>query len=72
MPHQSVALRRMASKYLRLAQDTGDPGERAKFFDYAMLYAQLSEQSERREASGFVAGEEVERSHVSARRHVPE
>jgi hypothetical protein len=56
--HQSDALRVIASKYLRLAKDTNDPRVRKKFFDYAMLYAQLSEQSERRGASKATAGGE--------------
>jgi len=54
--HQSDALRVMASKYLRLAKDTKDPRDRKKFFDYAMVYAQLSEQSERRGTSRAIAG----------------
>ena len=51
MFRQRDAPRVMAAKYLRLAKDTEDPRERSKFFDYAMAYAQLSEQSERCETS---------------------
>ena len=67
MLNQSVAMRVMASKYLRLAKDTKDPRERSKFFDYAMIYAQLSEQAERREASRPIAGGDVERRDVPER-----
>ena len=49
MVNHSSVLRAMAAKYLRLAKSSVDPGERSKFFDYAMIYAQLSEQAERRE-----------------------
>jgi len=56
MFHQSDALREKAAKYLRLARGAQDPRARSKFFDYAMIYAQLSEQSERRETSRGVAG----------------
>lgn len=49
MAHQSEAMRAMAQRYLRLARTTRDARERTKFFDYAMLYAQLCEQSERRQ-----------------------
>ena len=49
MAHQSEAMKAMAHRYLRLARTTSDARERSKFFDYAMLYAQLSEQSERRQ-----------------------
>ena len=45
----------MASKYLRLAKETKDRRDRRKFFDYAMIYAQLSEQSERRETAKAMA-----------------
>ena len=51
MAHQSEAMRAMAQRYLRLARTTKDARERSKFFDYAMLYAQLCEQSERRRAA---------------------
>ncbi len=51
MAHQSEAMKAMAQRYLRLARTTKDARERTKFFDYAMLYAQLSEQSERRQRS---------------------
>ena len=51
MAHQSEAMRAMAQRYLRLARTTQDARERSKFFDYAMLYAQLCEQSERRSAA---------------------
>ena len=49
MLNHSDAFRVMATKYLRLAKNTDDPMERSKFLGYAMIYAQLSEQSERRE-----------------------
>jgi hypothetical protein len=64
---QSEAFRVMAAKYLRLAKGTEDPRERSKFFDYAMLYAQLSQQSERRKTSRAMAGGDVERRHASER-----
>lgn len=51
MAHQSEAMRAMAQRYLRLARTTQDARERTKFFDYAMLYAQLCEQSERRQTA---------------------
>ena len=51
MFNQSDAMRAMAAKYLWLAKDTEDPIERSKFFDYAMIYAQLSEQAEWPETS---------------------
>ena len=41
--------RSMAAKYLRLARDTEDPLERSKCIDYAMIYAQLADQTEHRE-----------------------
>src|ERR1051326_1099637 len=57
MFHQRDAMRVMAEKYLRLARSAADPRERSKFFDYAMIYAQLSEQAERlRGASKARAG----------------
>ncbi len=62
MLNQSVAMRAMASKYLRLAKGTEDPRERSKFFDYAMVYAQLSEQAEQREASQAAPGGDRKRS----------
>jgi len=62
MVHQSDAMRAMAQKYLRLARSAPDAGERSKFFDYAMVYAQLSEQAERlRAASKAMAGADRER-----------
>ena len=67
MLNQRVAMRVMASKYLRLAKDTKDPRERSKFFDYAMIYAQLSEQAERRQTSRPMAGGDVERRDASER-----
>ena len=51
MLHESDTMRVIAARYLRLAKDTKDRRERSKFFDYAIIYAQLSEQAERREAS---------------------
>jgi hypothetical protein len=65
---QSGTLRGIAEKYLWLAKGAKDPGERSKFFDYAMVYAQLSEQSERRETSRGMAGGDVERRDVSRNR----
>jgi hypothetical protein len=64
---QSDAFRAMAAKYLRLAKDTNDPRERSKFIDYAMIYAQLSEQAERRETSRPMVGGDVERRDGSER-----
>jgi hypothetical protein len=52
---QADAMRAMAERYLRLARMTSEPTERTKFLDYASIYAQLSEQSERREAPTIVA-----------------
>jgi hypothetical protein len=51
MLKQSDALRVLAAKYLRKAKSATVPSERSKFFDYAMFYAQILEQAERREAS---------------------
>jgi hypothetical protein len=49
-------MRAMAERYLRLAKTTKDVRERRKFFDYAAIYAQLSEQASRREpAAGAMA-----------------
>ena len=67
MVNHSGVLRVMASKYLRLARDTEDPGERSKFFDYAMIYAQLSEQAERRETSRPMARVDGEPRDVPSR-----
>ena len=72
MLNQSAAMRVMASKYLRLAKGTKDPRERSKFVDRAMIYAQRSEQAERREASKAMAGRDVERRDVHERGEVPE
>jgi hypothetical protein len=49
MLKQTDTMRAMAERYLRLAKTTSEPEERTKFLDYASLYAQLSEQSERNE-----------------------
>ena len=49
MPNHAAALRTLAEKYLRLARTSDDRGERSKFLDYAALYAQLADQSVRRE-----------------------
>jgi len=57
MLNQSDAMRVMAAKYFQLAKDTKDQRERSKFFDYAMLYAQLSKQAEQRETSTAMAGQ---------------
>ena len=51
------AMRAMAAKYSRLALETKDPAERVKFFDYAKLYAQLSEREEWRETLRPMPGE---------------
>ena len=51
MPNKLHFLRYMAEKYLRLARTAGSSVERSKFFDYALFYAQLSEQSERRKGA---------------------
>ena len=40
---QPDAIARMAQRYLQLARTTDDPRERAKFLDYAALYAELCE-----------------------------
>lgn len=50
MQKQADAMRAMAERYLRLAMTTSNPKERTKFLDYASIYAQLSEQSKRKEA----------------------
>jgi len=55
-------------KYLRLAKYTEDPRERSKFIDYAMLYAQLSEQAEWRETPRPTIGGDAERRNVSRTR----
>jgi hypothetical protein len=47
MRNQANALRALAERYLRLAKMTADPRERNKFFNYAAVYADLSERSER-------------------------
>jgi hypothetical protein len=67
---QTDAFRVMAVKYLRLAKDTKDAGERSKFIDYAMIYAQLSEQAERRDTSRPIAARDVERRDVPERGNV--
>ena len=64
---QSDALRALAERYLRLAKTTKDARERSKFFNYAMVYAQLSEQAERRTTSKAVAGGDRERRDVPER-----
>ena len=46
MRNQAKALRAFAERYLRLAKTTADPRERNKFFNYAAVYAELSERSE--------------------------
>ena len=76
MLHQCDAMRAMAQKYLRLARSAPDTRERSKFFDYAMVYAQLSEQAERlRAASKTMVGadrerkDDLERGDVVARSH---
>jgi hypothetical protein len=67
MLNQSGAMRVMAERYLRLAKTTKDPRERSKFFDYAFVYAQLSEQAERRETYKPLAGGETEHRNVPGR-----
>ena len=67
---QSEAFRAMAAKYLRLAKDTEDPRERSKFIDYAMLYAQLSEQAEWRETPRPTIGGDAERRNVPERGNI--
>ena len=52
-------MRAMAERYLRLAKTTSEPTERTKFLDYASIYAQLSEQSERQEAQATGADKEL-------------
>lgn len=49
LTHANV-MRAMAERYLRMAQMTSEPEQRTKFLDYASIYAQLSEQSEREES----------------------
>ena len=46
MRNQAKALRALAERYLRLGETTADPRERNKFFNYAAVYADLSERSE--------------------------
>lgn len=70
MLNQSDVLRVMAGRYLRMAKSAVDPRERSKFFDYAMIYAQLSEQAERRETLQTTAGKDRERRNVLAQRDV--
>ena len=67
---QSGTLRGIAERYLWLAKGAKDPEERSKFFDYAMVYAQLSEQAERRESSRPMAWGDVERRNVPERGNV--
>ena len=50
------AMRAMAERYLRMAHTASEPEERTKFLDYASIYAQLSEQSERAESRASAAG----------------
>ena len=57
MFNHGEAMRAMAAKYSRLALEAKDPGERVKFFDYAKLYAGLSEREEWRETLRPMAGE---------------
>ena len=40
-------LRLMAEQYMRLVKRATDPTEKARFIDYASLYAQLGEQASR-------------------------
>ena len=72
MFRHSDSMRVMAERYLQLAETTEDANERSKFFDYAMVYAQLSEQAEQRETSETMAGEDRERSDVPERGDVSE
>ncbi len=53
--NHGVVMRALAEKYLRLARTSHNPSERSKFIDYAMLYAQLSEQARRRDGSSPTA-----------------
>ena len=71
MAHQSEAMRVMAQRYLQLARTTQDARERSKFFNYAMLYAQLCEQSERRRASAQAASRSADKTEAAdvSRRH---
>ena len=62
------AMRALAEKYLRLAKMSDNPRERTKFIDYAMLYAQLSEQARRRDGSARAAREELARYGGARRR----
>ena len=55
MFNKTDAMRAMAERYLRLARAASEPNERAKFLDYASIYAQLSEQSERQDTQNTVA-----------------
>ena len=63
----SDAMRVMVERYLRLAKTAKDATERSKYFDYAMVYAQLSEQAGRREASERIAGRGTERRDAPGR-----
>ena len=49
MPNHAAALRTLAEKYLRMARTSDDRDERSKFLGYAALYAQLSDESVRKE-----------------------
>lgn len=62
------AMRALAEKYLRLAKTSDNPRERSKFIDYAMLYAQLSEQARRRDGATRTAREELARYGHALRR----
>ena len=50
MPNHAEAMRILAEKYLRMARTSIDPDERRKFLEYATLYAELTDRSERQEA----------------------
>jgi hypothetical protein len=64
---ESDTMRAMAARYFRLAKDTEDQRERSKYFDYAMVYAQLSRKAGQRETSTAMAGGDVESRNVPER-----
>jgi hypothetical protein len=69
MTHHGSAMRALAEKYLRLAKTSHDGRERSKFIDYAMLYAQLSEQARRREGPASISDQPDREDHDVRRRY---
>jgi hypothetical protein len=58
MNHHGPVMRALAEKYLRLAKTSHSATDRSRFIDYAMLYAQLSEQARRREKTPVSGSED--------------